>query len=429
MTECTKEGPLSEPITGRVSYIKGHLQREITKHREIAAVEKLGGEMKELMREGNWEQTKPGDLRANAFTQCDAFSGQICLALPNKHYYLSPTDFADSLARYLGVALPSIVEGGLVGLQMPCSYLNGERRGRRRVCDAHGHQMELATLPDNVNVIESTTIEKAIHNTLRYAGIDARWQDRLMFKRGAECRPAIIPDITAKLAYGSGPRLEYLYKVKTVRLSGDTLGYKVRASYSKQHGAMDARASVIPADYLAKARRADAEAAQGAAQPNSAMWAGVAHGDWRNHAADPANQPGLLENRLRARPAPIGLCFGAYGEASQGAHDLTRVVAELLAKERGHELGCAKERQIGIFTQRVRCAWGMAAIRARATSRGARRPLVGCTREQAGVLLAGSCTPALPKRAPGQGELELLDALTWVEDTGARMSREARAVA
>ena len=97
VTECSKEGPLSEPITGSVSFIRGHLQREITKHREIAAVEKLGGEMQELMREGEWMQTKPGDLRANAFTQCDAFSGQICLALPNKHYYLSPTDFADSL--------------------------------------------------------------------------------------------------------------------------------------------------------------------------------------------------------------------------------------------------------------------------------------------------------------------------------------------
>ena len=34
-------------------------------------------------------QCKPGDLRANAFTQCDAFAGQICLALPNKHYFLS----------------------------------------------------------------------------------------------------------------------------------------------------------------------------------------------------------------------------------------------------------------------------------------------------------------------------------------------------
>ena len=102
---------------------------------------------------------------------------------------------------------------------------------------------------------------------------------------------------------------------------------------------------------------------------------------------------------------------------------------ELLAEDRGHELGCAKERQIGIFTQRIRCAWGIAAIRARARSREARRPLVGCSREQAGRLLAGSCAPAQQRRTAGQGQLELLDAITWAEDTGARMSREARAAA
>ena len=52
------------------------------------------------------------------------------------------------------------------------------------MCDAHRHQMELATLPDNVVKVESTTIEKAIHSTLRYAGFDARWQDKLLFKQG-----------------------------------------------------------------------------------------------------------------------------------------------------------------------------------------------------------------------------------------------------
>ena len=296
------------------------------------------------------------------------------------------------------------------------------------MCDAHGHQMELACLPDNVVKTESTTIEKAIHGTLRYAGFDARWQDRLLFKTAAPDGPAIVPDITARMAVGDGPQLEYLMDVKTVRLSGDTLGYKVRASYNKQHGAMDARAAAIPAEYLAKARRADAEAARGASQHNSAR-AGEEHGDWGNYAADPTRQPGPLERKLRAHPAPIGLCFGAYGEASQGVHDLARAVAEKLAEERGHELGCAQERQMGIFMQRVRCAWGVAAIRARARSREARRPLVGCTREQACRLLAGSCTPARPKRAPGQGQLDLLDALTWAEDTGARMSRESRAAA
>ena len=89
-------------------------------------------------------------------------------------------------------------------------------------------------------------------------------------------------------------------------------------------------------------------------------------------------------------------------------------------------MGCAKERVLGVFTQRIRCEWGMAANRARARSREVRRPLVGCSREQANRLLAGSCTAAQLMRHPGQAHLERLDALTWAADTGTHMSREAR---
>ena len=48
------------------------------------------------------------------------------LALPNKHYYLDPTEFSDILSRYLGAPLPSIIRRGLQGLRMPCNALPGE---------------------------------------------------------------------------------------------------------------------------------------------------------------------------------------------------------------------------------------------------------------------------------------------------------------
>ena len=63
-----------------------------------------------------------------------------------------------------------------------------------------------------------------------------------------------------------------------------------------------------------------------------------------------------------------------------------------MAEERGNELGVERERQVGVFTQRIRCEWGMAAIRARARSRAMRIPLVGCSRAQAQGLVAGSCS-------------------------------------
>ena len=140
----------------------------------------------------------------------------------------------------------------------------------------------------------------------------------------------------------------------------------------------------------------------------------------------PDHQPGPMETKLRAHPEPVGLCFGSYGEASQGVHDLIKVVAEAMAEERGNELGVEKERQVGVFTQRIRCEWGMTAIRARARSRAMRKPLVGCSRAQAQGLVAGSCSIPRARRGPGEASLGALDALAWAADSGARMSREAR---
>ena len=333
VAECSKRGPLSEPITGTAATIKGHLQREITKHIELAAVEKLREDMKGLMMEGTWGQIKPGDMRANAFLSCDGLSNQILTSLPNKHYFLSSTDFADSFARYLGCALPSIKIEGLEGKPMPCTSLSGLDRRRGRVCDAHGHEMELAKLPDNSVHAESTVLEKTVHGTLKHAGFDARWQDKLMFKGDTSERPALVPDVTCRLAYDEGPKLEYIYDIKTSRVSASTLGYNTRTSYNKPHGAMDARAAVVPREYLAKARQADRNATAGAPMNNSEQtredddyYLGV------DTTTTPQHRPGPMETKLRARPEPIGLCFGAYGEASQSVHNLIKVVAEELAE-------------------------------------------------------------------------------------------------
>ena len=70
--------------------------------------------------------------------------------------------------------------------------------------------MELAKLPDNSVHAESTVLEKTVHGTLKHAGFDARWQDKLMFKGTTSERPALVPDVTCRLASGDGPKLEYI---------------------------------------------------------------------------------------------------------------------------------------------------------------------------------------------------------------------------
>ena len=101
-------------------------------------------------------------------------------------------------------------------------------------------------------------------------------------------------------------------------------------------------------------------------------------------------------------------------------------IAHKMAEERGEELGCDKEGVLGLCKQRTRCAIGVAAVRARAVARAARRPLVGCTTAQANRLLAGSCSAPKSLKAPGQGGLQLLTAMVWKEDAGNRGPRGLR---
>ena len=141
--------------------------------------------------------------------------------------------------------------------------------------------------------------------------------------------------------------------------------------------------------------------ARGAIDYNSDSDAVDEEGDMNAESSyAPIPAPGPVEKKLRKYPAPVGLCFGTYGEGSEGVHILVDRIAHKLAEERGEELGCDKEKVLGLFKQRTRCALGVAAVRARAVARAARMPLVGCTTVQANRLLAGSCSSP-PHPPPG----------------------------
>ena len=57
-------------------------------------------------------------------------------------------------------------------------------------------------------------------------------------------------------------------------------------------------------------------------------------GDMASSSLTPAHSPGPVERKLRAHPSPVGLCFGAYGEGSQGVHILVDRIAQRMAEER-----------------------------------------------------------------------------------------------
>ena len=118
----------------------------------------------------------------------------------------------------------------------------------------------------------------------------------------------------------------------------------MRANYDKPHGAMDAREAMVEAEYLMKARKADEGMDNGANYDNSDSDLEGEVGNPANNSPDPAHLPGPVETKLRAHPSPVGLCFGTYGEGSQGVHDLVDIIANKLAEERGDELGVDKDK-------------------------------------------------------------------------------------
>ena len=207
--ESSIGGPLTECFTGRASRVTKHLQKEITKQREAVAAHNFKKEMLQLIHGRNWAQTVPGDERASAALQCDSFSSQLLQALPNKYYYLSPAYFADSFSRFLGTPIYSILKDNLKDKPIPCSW-NGMRGRATRRCDSFGHEIELATIADNSHWRESTAIEKAIYESMRYAGIQVSRQDNLTFRGlvpptvadGARMveRAPLVPDIKASLS-------------------------------------------------------------------------------------------------------------------------------------------------------------------------------------------------------------------------------------
>ena len=81
-------------------------------------------------------------------------------------------------------------------------------------------------------------------------------------------------------------------------------------------------------EYLTKARKADEGMPQGATNYNLDSDSEGDVGNSANNGLVPAHLPGPVERKLRAHPSsPVGICFGTYGEGSQGVHDLVDVMS------------------------------------------------------------------------------------------------------
>ena len=138
----------------------------------------------------------------------------------------------------------------------------------------------------------------------------------------------------------------HLGEFKTIHLSLAADGYYNPASLNGRARNVQQRARDIPGEYERKARRLDLQ-----------------------YHSVPQEDPrgGPILAALRAWPAPIGLVFGAFGEASESVEELAQAITTKRAAAEWKAMGARTEAEAKAFIiAQLRRRWGCAAVQERA---------------------------------------------------------------
>jgi len=361
----TVQGPLSRPPHEAAAGVSGSpLQRAITEHLETVHRDRLKDAIMALPH---------SDTRRVSWLAIDRLSSQWVSAWPSSECgacELSDLEFPEVFATYLGRASPVI--RCLVGRSIPCGRVQG------RICDAHGHQLGMATLPGNDNVECHDGCGRELFGLLREARFAIQLQPRYIFHSLIPLPhllstvggrpPAIIPDAAIDVALPAAgatqdgrrggppvPARRLLFDVKTIH--GGTAHYASAIARTERGGAVRHRAAAVANDYISHARALDARFYPGTAAP------------------------GPIVSRLRSFTQVRGLVYGQYGEASADVHTLISMAASKLAEIRWQLAGARSATEMRAFlVSRSRRRVGLATVQAMARHRLARLPYVGVPR-------------------------------------------------
>ena len=399
-------GPLDLTVgaagDGRAS--SAGLQRLITAQREQVARDRLHRQIMQWPR---------GDTRREAWLACDAFSSAWVGSWPSQRDAISPQEFPEVLASYLGRESPAVRR--LAGRMIP------DVRAPR-VCDPHGVQLGLAQLTDRAHGECHDGIAAAMFHDVLHAGVRGstepyhlfsgvlppRQLERAEGERGGGGGCSIIPDAELHVrmtearvercrpeqrwrgtAAQRGPMQRYatrqLFDVKTVHGGGpDYMSARARGE-DGQSGAVAQRAARVHRDYEAAARKLDGRHDVQAFNAGRADAVAAALG---------------LYGQVRA------LVIGQYGEASTDVHELLDIVVERATRDSWRFLGARSQAEArSYFTSSMRRAWGVAFVREFARHRVSRLCFVGAVRRpgaQAVRAHAAGLLAAWPMRSPGE---------------------------
>ena len=354
------------------------LQRLITTQREQVARDRLHHRIMGLPH---------GDTRREAWLACDAFSSGWIGAWPSERDALSPAEFREVIATYLGRESPAV--RALAGRSIPCC-----QRARRggRVCDAYGQQLGLATLTDRAHGECHDYIAAGIFRDVLHSGMRGDTECRGVFasvlpvrilehgdgERGRgelgivpdariHCRmhTASVDRCTAHQRYrgrteqrGAQERhaADHLFDLKTVH-GGGPCYQSARARDDGQCGAVAQRAATVHRDYVRHAARLDRRS---------------------DVQAFNAGSTDAVSTVLRGFPQVRALVVGQYGEASLDVHELLELAVDSATSRDWRYLGARSQSEArGYYTASMRRAWGCLFVREMARHRLRRVIFVG----------------------------------------------------
>jgi len=399
-------GPLRVGIGGAGSgrSTEEGLQRQLTSQREQVWRDRLHRRIMQLPH---------GDTRREAWLACDAFSSAWVSSWPSQRDRLTSAEFSEVLTTYLGRESARV--RGLAGMRIPCS------RGQR-ICDAHGIQLGLATLPGTAHAdchdaiadhVFSEALQAGVRGSIRPYGIfssvlppqllarqdrggqrigivpDGDLRVQLREARTARCRDASqrYRGTAAVRGPPMGSAERTLWDCKTVHRGGPCY-QSARAREDGQSGAVAERAHGVDADYVRRARLLDARA------------------DVRAHNQGSTD---AVERRLRSFGTVRAMVWGAYGEASDDVHQLLDYVVDAEATRSWRQLGARSRAEARSYLMcRTRRSWGITAVREMARHRLTRLEWVGARRLPRAAQAVGGAGAAALGTAAEMGAVQAM---------------------
>ena len=304
----------------------GSTRRKITAERE-----ELRGA---VMNEAIYRMTNSKARAAVAWHNRDKLSSAWLSCLPGPEGLSSPA-FAEAMALVL--CMPSPVCKNRVGCPV----------GKRTV-DIFGDNIMAASLPGDHWRTRHDKLKMTLNSLCTWARLPATCEVWGLFSHmipnealsrieAGRKRQGLVPDFRLEMPSATGGTTYRLAELKVI--SCCETWYKPVAS-GKCRGT-EKRAKGLQMEYIRKARKVD-QAMQ-------------KQGD---------DEKGPVEHRLEEFGELIGLCFGAWGEASTDVHNLVQTLAESRLKFQGLKAGRPRSKQeLGIIVGQVRRRLSVAAVK------------------------------------------------------------------